>query len=395
MKNLLYKRDKNGKLMRWEILYDDVSYSTQYGYVDGVLTITLPTFVNQKNVGKSNETSIKDQVLLEVKSKIQYQLDHGYSYEIPEIEKPFAVSLAEKYIDRVEKNKLSFPYICQPKYDGVRCSIRKENGTFVMKSRANKDFVACPHIVMNEFIFNLFKKYPDMILDGELYNHELKDNFNKIVSIVKKVKLNIKDIEKSEKLIKYYIFDVYFIDKPDLTYTERNKILQDAFYSFADFSGCEYYEMVYDFNSTPFSQDTKLKYVAYNENDVEHYIDEFVNDGYEGIMLKKDVPYFFGRSFDMLKYKRFKDEEYPIVDIEEGKGNLKGIASAIICKADNGTEFKAGIIGTQEYAKNLFENKSKYFGKLATVKYQELTPVKNGKGGVPRFGKVTTIRDYE
>lgn len=394
MKNILYKRDKKGKLMSWTIHYDNTSYLTEYGYVDGILTKTLPTFVQQKNVGKVNETSIEEQVLFEVKSKIQYQLDHGYSYEIPQFDKKFEVSLAEKYIDRVEKNKLDFPYICQPKYDGIRCTMQMEDGVLTLKSRTGKKFYACPHLISNSFICKLFEIYPDMILDGELYNHDLKTNFNKIVSIVKKVKVNENDIVESEAFIKYYIFDVYFPNKKDLSYSVRNHLLRIAYHDLAenDFSS-SYYEMVYDFNDSDV-EDT-MKYIARNEQDVENYLNKFIAAGYEGIMLKKDEPYFFGRSTSMLKYKRFKDEEYTIIDILDGKGNLAGIASSIVCVDNYGNTFKAGLMGTQEFAKEIFDNKNSYIGKKGTVKYQELTPVKNGKGGVPRFGKIVTIRDYE
>ena len=136
--------------------------------------------------------------------------------------------------------------------------------------------------------------------------------------------------------------------------------------------------------------------VAQSEDKVDEYLENQLKLGYEGIMLKKfDVPYFFGRSFDMLKYKRFKDAEFKIVDIEDGKGNKKGKATAVICVDDNGTEFKAGVTGTEEFAAEMFANKEVFIGKIATIKYQELTPVKDGKGGVPRFGKMTAIRDYE
>jgi ATP-dependent DNA ligase len=112
-------------------------------------------------------------------------------------------------------------------------------------------------------------------------------------------------------------------------------------------------------------------------------------------MLKKDVPYFFGRSFDMLKYKKFFDKEFKIVDFEEGNGNLVGIAAAVICETEDGQTFKAGVMGTQDYARDLFSFKDLYKGKMATIVYQALTPLKDGKGGVPRFGKMREIRNYE
>lgn len=398
----LYKRDKKGKLMEWNIWHDNVSYTTSSGYVGGAITETLPTFVEQKNVGKANETSLEQQVLNEVSSKVQYQIDHGYSYEIPSEEKRFEVSLADKYSDRQEKGKLDFPYICEPKLDGLRCYIKMVDGEIRMFSRGHKEFVSCPHIKENEFVKKFFETYPDAILDGELYNHELKNDFNKIVSLVKKTKPKPEDLEESAKLVQYHCFDSYYPDDADLPYIHRKGRLlylwiNDTTLPWEDKQPLSYDNFIVVGTIPMLWQGGVLVGVSHihTENDVEKEIELFTYQGYEGIMLKKDVPYFFGRSFDMLKYKKFKDAEYKIVDFEEGKGNLKGIAAAVICETDNGEQFKAGVTGTQDYARNLYENRNEYVGKLATIKYQELTPMKDGKGGVPRFGKMMSVRDYE
>ena len=400
----LYKRDKKGKVRAWTIEHDDVSYWTISGiYPDGKMTKTAPTFVEQKNVGKTNETSLEQQVLNEVASKIQYQIDQGFTYDIPTEEKRFEVSLANKYQDRIEKNKLDFPYIVEPKLDGVRCYIKMVDGEIRMFSRKHKEFVACPHIKENEFVKKFFETYPDAILDGELYNHELKDDFNKIVSLVKKSKPKAEDLEESAKMVQYHCFDSYYPSEPQLLYLERKTRLLDIFeqngwvgHHLDDVNKDSFY-LIGPGWVHYFIGGWKLESAneAYNETLVEHYIKAIVNRGYEGIMLKKNVPYFFGRSFDMLKYKKFFDKEYRIVDFEEGNGNLVGIAAAVICKTEDGQTFKAGVMGTQDYARDLFTNKDLYKGKMATIVYQALTPIHNGKGGVPRFGKIREIRNYE
>lgn len=400
----LYKRDKKGKVRAWTIEHDDVSYWTISGiYPDGKMTKTAPTFVEQKNVGKANETSLEQQVLNEVASKIQYQIDQGFTYDIPNEEKRFEVSLANKYQDRSEKNKLDFPYIVEPKLDGVRCYIKMVDGDIRMFSRKHKEFVACPHIKENEFVKKFFEIYPDAILDGELYNHELKDDFNKIVSLVKKTKPKVEDLEESAKLVQYHCFDSYYPSESQLLYLERKTRLLDIFeqngwvgHHLDDVNKDSFY-LVGPGWVHYFIGGWKLESAneAYNETLVEHYIKTIVNRGYEGIMLKKNVPYFFGRSFDMLKYKKFFDKEYRIVDFEEGNGNLVGIAAAVICETEDGQTFKAGVMGTQDYARDLFTNKDLYKGKMATIVYQALTPMKDGKGGVPRFGKMREIRNYE
>ena len=399
----LYKRDKKGKVRAWSIEHDSVSYWTISGiHPDGKMTKTAPTFVEQKNVGKANETSLEQQVLNEVASKIQYQIDQGFTYDIPTEEKRFEVSLANKYQDRIEKNKLDFPYIVEPKLDGVRCYIKMVDGVIRMFSRKHKEFVACPHIATNEFVTKFFEMYPDAILDGELYNHELKDDFNKIVSLVKKSKPKAEDLEESAKLVQYHCFDSYYPSEPELFYSKRKERLGNLARKNGWMMKREDGTAVGCFNLVGLELVHVFKdyynlneFLANSEKLVETCINFYVERGYEGIMLKKDVPYFFGRSFDMLKYKKFFDKEFKIVDFEEGNGNLVGIAAAVICETEDGQSFKAGVMGTQDYARDLFTNKDLYKGKMATIVYQALTPMKDGKGGVPRFGKMREIRNYE
>ena len=403
----LYKRDKSGKVRQWEIHNYDISYWTVSGiYPSGKKTVTKPTYVEQKNVGKANETSLEQQVELEVKAKVQYQLDHGFTYEIPSEEKQFAVSLADKYVDRLEKGKLDFPYVVEPKLDGVRCYIKMVDDKVTMWSRGNKEFKSVPHLAENRFIIEFFKEYPDAILDGELYNHSLKNDFNKIVSLVKKTKPTDADLEESKQIVEYHCFDSYYPSEPELNYVQRKvkvgEIISDIRGTDVLFNetvvSCEEVKVVGLFF---IQQKSNNEYgwwlnVVQTEEKADEYLESQLKAGYEGIMLKKfDVPYFFGRSFDMLKYKRFKDAEFKIVGIEDGKGNKKGKATAVICVGDNGTEFKAGVTGTEEYAAEMFANKETFIGKIATIKYQELTPVKDGNGGVPRFGKMVSVRDYE
>ena len=71
----------------------------------------------------------------------------------------------------------------QPKLDGVRCLFTKD-GAF---SRTGKQFMNVKHIE-NE-LQPLFSDYPNLILDGELYNHALKNDFEKIISLVRKQSL--------------------------------------------------------------------------------------------------------------------------------------------------------------------------------------------------------------
>lgn len=393
MQTTLYKLDRKGKVIVWTIDHDEKSYWTTTGDLGGKMTTTLPTLCEAKNIGRANETTVEEQVLSEVRSKIKKQFDNGYSLNIPTSQK-FEVSLANKYQDRVAKNKLDFPYLCQMKLDGIRAYIELIDNKVVMKSRKHKEFLSVPHLNNDPLILALFKRYPDLILDGELYNHELKSDFNKIVSLVKKTKPTAEDLAESARLIQFNCFDCFFVNRPELKYVERNTELAEVS---AGFMSQNIQSSMVFVSSNGIVPPDKYKTQFLNDSTaVEGKIREYISQGFEGIMLKKDVPYNFGRSNDLLKYKFFKDEEYEITDVEDGKGNLAGIASAVWFVTKNGQKFKAGATGTQEWCRELFLNKEAVIGKMGTVKFQELTPVDaEGNGGVPRFGKLMSIRDYE
>ena len=86
--------------------------------------------------------------------------------------------LAHKY----NPDKADYPAYIQPKLDGVRCLFTAKGAI----SRANNQFMNVDHI--EQALKPFFAKNPTAILDGELYNHGLKDDFEKIISLVKKKK---------------------------------------------------------------------------------------------------------------------------------------------------------------------------------------------------------------
>jgi DNA ligase-1 len=111
--------------------------------------------------------------------------------------------------------------------------------------------------------------------------------------------------------------------------------------------------------------------------------------GYEGSMWRDDKPYEQKRSKTLRKRKDFIDEEFPISKIFEGNGNWAGCAKAVEFtmpgdkRDEDGNRPKAGVKGTQEFARQLLADKDKYEdGKgTGTIRYFMLTPA-----GIPRFG---------
>ena len=91
----------------------------------------------------------------------------------------------------------------QPKLDGVRCVIQlNDKGAIHAYSRTGKQWLNIEHILENLKPF--FDTYEDAILDGELYNHDLRDDFEKIISLVRKQKPTADDKTESKKLVQFH-----------------------------------------------------------------------------------------------------------------------------------------------------------------------------------------------
>ena len=79
----------------------------------------------------------------------------------------------------------SKPVFIQPKLDGVRCLIQYEKlrgwggySEVVAYSRTGKIWKNIDHILKELKPF--FQKHPNVVLDGELYNHDFRDDFESI-----------------------------------------------------------------------------------------------------------------------------------------------------------------------------------------------------------------------
>ena len=112
----------------------------------------------------------------------------------------------------------------QPKLDGVRCVIQAEpysdKGNIIpivtAYSRTGKEWKNIDHIL--EELIPFFTKHPDVILDGELYNHDLKDNFEKIISLVRKQKPTPVDRHEARLLTQFHCYDMYSPDSVSYTH---------------------------------------------------------------------------------------------------------------------------------------------------------------------------------
>lgn len=363
---IIYKYTSKGQIQQWEIIVEDNKFYTKEGIKDGKLTQSLPTFCEGKNIGKANETSPEEQAIIEAKAKHQKKIDiGGYAENISDSgAKFFEPMLAfeySKYPDILFKKKT----FVQPKLDGLRC----DNANNKLASRNGKPYVACPHLEQGS-----------VRLDGELYNHKFKDDFNKIISLCKKKKPTKEELEEAAEKVQMWVYD---FPEHNGVFSERYKALEEWHKYFCKENSS--IKIVPTFLVT--SMDEVIKYHA-----------RFIEEGYEGTIIRIDLrPYENKRSKQLLKYKDFIDEEFEIIGYEEGTGGRIGTIGFFVMKHDKieGQTFKSNVKGDFDFLKDVWKNRDSYVGTMATVKYFNRTPKTEDGGDVPRFPYIIKLNRSE
>jgi len=358
----IYKKTKTGATQEWTIEVVDNKYRTHSGQVGGAITTNEWTVVYGKNTGKANGTTDNEQALKEAEAKRTKKLESGYFEDVNNIDTKqyFEPMLAAKWEDY--KDKIQYPIYSQAKLDGIRCILTKDG----MFSRNGKPIISAPHIF--DSVKPLFETNPDLVFDGELYADKFANDFNKIVSLVKKTKPTADDLKESKELIEYHIYDLPSSDK---NFIQRAYDLATLFETRSELHPhCRIVET----------------YKVPSEDVVTELYEKYVEEGYEGQMLRLDGKYENKRSKNLLKHKSFVDEEYTILDICEGEGNRTGTAGYMVFETAEGKPFKSNVKGTWDETAEMLKNKKQLIGKQATIKYFNLTP-----DGIPRFPFVINI----
>jgi len=272
--------------------------------------------------------------------------------------------LAHKY----NPDKADYPAYIQPKLDGVRCVFTKD-GAY---SRTGKEFKNVDHI--KEALKNFFNSNPTFVLDGELYNHGLKDDFEKIISLVRKTKPTKEHKEQAAQLIEYHIYDV--INMTIANYSTR----------------LEYINSIRDLHWNHILRRVETKVVLdYDEAVKQHK--KYLKLGYEGSIYRSmDGKYKNTRSWDLMKFKDFEDSEATIIGYELGKGKRQGTLGKFIMQDDAGIQFGCppGKGYSYKDLAGMLDNISRYIGERATFTYFQRT-----QAGSYRHPLYKCLRDYE
>ena len=259
----------------------------------------------------------------------------------------------------------------QPKLDGVRCVIQYDNSTVTAYSRTGKEWKNINHILAELLPF--FWKNPDVILDGELYNHDLRDDFEKIISLVRKQKPTLVDQHEARLLTQFHCYDMY---SPDF---DHNFNIRDEFIM-------QSIDGMYNYTQTV--ETTQ----CFTESDAKAFHAENLELGYEGSIVRLNTKYQQKRSHSLRKFKDFSDAEATIVGYLDGKGKRTGTIGKFIMQDDEGNQFGCppGKGYTYKDLKVMLENIHKYMGQRATFTFFERT-----KAGSYRHPLFKCLRNYE
>lgn len=378
IKDTLYKRTSTGAVQIWCQEIEGDKYRTISGQIDGAKVESAWTVAQPTNVGRSNERDGVAQAIFEVEANYKKKLEQGgYHADIKDIDKPkfFKVMLAKSF-DDYKKGPFPTCYIySQPKLDGMRGHGNHDG----LLSRNGKTVNMIPHI--GQALAPVAEG--EHWFDGELYNHELKADFNKLMSLLKRkapseaeIRKNPGDyaahLQRTEDLVQYHMYD---LPSHPGTFSERNAALK---------------AILEELN------DDALAYVRTDLVTSWEHLDalyeEYMEQGYEGQMVRFDEPYEQKRSKFLLKRKEFDTTDFVISDIKDGIGNWAGCAKSIefIMPNDhrkaNGERPDSGMRGTMEEMAEVFRNRDKYIGKIATIRHFRYTP-----DGVPRFPVVIEL----
>ena len=261
----------------------------------------------------------------------------------------------------------SKPVFMQPKLDGVRCLIQYDNSKVTAYSRTGKEWKNIDHILFN--LKPWFALNPDVILDGELYNHDLKDDFEKIISLVRKQKPDDIDALESADMVQFHCYDI--IDETK-TFEERMNFITQA----VPCNHCVKHVL------------TTKGICSEDQAKAIHQMN--LNTGYEGSIVRTNDVYKCGRSWNLRKFKDFSDDEALLLDWVEGKGKRIGTIGKFMAQDSEGNIFGMPVMDKFEYLQDNFEEMKTWIGKLATFTYFERT-----KAGSYRHPLFKCIRDYE
>lgn len=281
----------------------------------------------------------------------------------------YTVSLANN-LDKVKNvNVLDGTFYASRKLDGVRCVaiaeiVDRKVVSLELKSRQGKTFTTLDNLKPE--LQQLFLKLPDgiWILDGEvcIVDENGDEHFDWVM----------KEISRKNHTIKnpsYWLFDLisgddFFSGRGETIFSQRLLILRSIYDLHASTNGSNYLRIL--------GQELIESYA-----DFDSWTNMVSTHNWEGFMLRKDVGYRGGRTNDLIKVKKFQDDEYVVIgyecgDVKYGTETYRDVVTNLhIVHKGNRVSVGSGISKEQRILWR--KEPSKIIGKTITVQYFEET----------------------
>jgi DNA ligase-1 len=361
---MLYTRTATGGVNTWLCWVEGPRIMAEWGQQGGALQRSSFT-CKPKNEGRANATTAEQQAIKEAIAKWRKQVKNRYSTELSTAgeTKRIKPMLAKLFDDHA--HKLVYPVAVQPKLDGLRClAFWKDNAVYLQSRRGDP-------ILLDHIKWELTQVLPpDCVLDGELYIHGASRQH--ISSLVRRPRY------PESAALYYCVYDVMLPDKPEAVWSNAvPELVTRASWLSWFFSYCD--------SALPVERRLWQvpSHVASSRDDVQARHDAFVNDGYEGAVVRNYTgTYREGyRSPHLLKLKRWIDAEFEVIGWTVGKGRFEHVP-IFKCKTAEGGTFDVTPKGTQGERLEMLKNADSYIGKQMTVKYFSVSDEKIPHGGV-------------
>jgi len=295
---------------------------------------------------------------------------------IPGCVPTFKVALANSY-DK-QKGKVNFDtqtWFASHKLDGVRClAMVDENGQCNFYSRQGKTFDTLD--TLRKEIESL--ELTNVVFDGEvcIVNDNGIEDFQGIMKEIKRKDHTIKNP-------KYKIFDYLTLEEFDTQTSTRNLSLR--------LSTCVKPKL----NCVEMLEQWKVE----SDEHFQELAELATKNNWEGLILRKDCEYKGKRSNDLLKVKKFFDEEYVVKSIETSTHRIivdgleveEEMLSNVVIE-HKGCDVGVGSGFDQTERITYFKNPELIIGKTITVQYFEETLNQDGCHSL-RFPVVKHVYD--
>lgn len=392
----LYKKDSKGKIRQWSIQVGlMVDSRDAYGIYtsDGLFggKIKEPTFKRGRPNIQFKTSQLKAEAMMQ--SAIDKKLRSNYFKSIEEIKDedvlfmPTGCPSGMIWEEWKDKDHVRYPALASAKLDGSKLYTNWREDRVFANTRSAKEHMNFKHIT--DALAPFYKAHPNIVLDGEAYNHEYAERFEELQSIFRKQKPTDEQRAQSAEVAKFYIYDAVDLNQPDMTATERQHMMKHLYDTYLKEIDC-----IVLWSSA----------IMYSEEEYDAFHEKCMDKGFEGTVLKIiDAPYVQRKSKMVMKRKPKYDCEFLITNVIEGTGTHKGVAATVTIhlgssvgindghRSDlNELDYQdAGFAKGWNHAslKEVLEKKDFYIGKWGTIEYGGLTTYGN-----LRFPKFKALR---